>query len=95
MSSPRWKLWFGCTAAAAGLWALAIAQPVLDLLRQSPEFFVAHRADRLDVFAFVALSVLGPPLAAGALIGLAAVVGRSYRCVRGVDGGPDRVLTSA
>ena len=36
-------------AHVAGLWALAVAQPVLDLLTRSPEFFVAHRADLLDV----------------------------------------------
>ena len=26
----------------AGLWSLAVAQPVFDILRGSPEFFVAH-----------------------------------------------------
>jgi hypothetical protein len=85
MSSSRWKLWLGCTAAVAGLWAFAVAQPVLDLLRGAPEFFVAHHADRLDMLAFVALSVLVPPLAAGAVIGVAALIGRrSTNTVAGV-----------
>lgn len=66
----------GCTAAVAGLWAVAVAQPVLDLLSRAPEFFVAHHADRFDMFAFVALSILVPPMAVGAVIGVAALIGR-------------------
>jgi hypothetical protein len=45
----------------AGLWALAVAQPILDVLRRAPEFFVAHRADALDaVVVAVALTVAVP-----------------------------------
>ena len=33
----------------AALWALAVAQPLFDLLGDNPEFFVAHRAARADI----------------------------------------------
>lgn len=41
----------------AGLWALAVAQPVLDLLGRSPEFFIAHRAGATDVVLLCAVVV--------------------------------------
>jgi hypothetical protein len=50
------------TAAHIGaLWALAIAGPIYDVLRQNAEFFVAYRTGRGDILRFVAvLSVLFP-----------------------------------
>ena len=59
----------------AGLWALAVAQPVFDLLTRSPEFFVAHRADLLDVLLVagaVALSSRRSQSAPLILVGCAA-----------------------
>ncbi len=60
----------------AGLWALAVAQPVLDLLTRSPEFFVAHRADLLDVLLVAGAVTFVPPLAIALLILSAAAAGR-------------------
>jgi arylsulfatase A-like enzyme len=58
-------------AAIFGVWALALSQPLVDVLRRAPEFFVAHRADALDAAVLVAaLGLIGPVLI---LLGLAAV----------------------
>ena len=47
--------------AIAGLWALAVAHPILDVLARAPEFFVAHRADVTDALILaVALAAIGP-----------------------------------
>jgi hypothetical protein len=43
----------------AGLRALAVAQPVFDLLTRSPELFVADRADFLDVLFVAAAGSAG------------------------------------
>jgi hypothetical protein len=62
------------------LCGLAIAQPVLDVTGQSPDFFLFYGANRLDVLALVAIVVLVPPLVLwgiGALVGLAG--GRARR----------------
>ena len=52
----------------AGLWAVAIAQPLLDLLSRSPEFFVAHGTRPGDLLGLVAVLCL-----AGPACGLAAI----------------------
>ena len=45
----------------AGLWAVAVAQPLYDLLGRSPEFFVAHDTRPLDLLALVLiLGMAGP-----------------------------------
>ncbi len=57
----------------SALWAIAVAQPLFDLLARSPEFFTAHRAAGADIFLLTAgLTLLGP-LIAGALLGIAAL----------------------
>lgn len=56
----------------AALSALAVAQPLFDLLGQNPEFFVVRGSTRLDVFLVTAALVLGPPLA---LLAVEALVG--------------------
>ena len=54
-----------------GLWNIAAAQPVFDILARSPEFFVAHDARAVNVWAFVILTSLVAPLALwGAVRGL-------------------------
>jgi hypothetical protein len=56
------------------LTGLAVAQPLLDVTGQSPDFFLFYGAGRLDILALVAIIVLVPPLVLwgiGALIGLA------------------------
>lgn len=45
----------------AGLWAVAVAQPLFDLLSRSPEFFVAHETRPGDILALVALLCLAGP----------------------------------
>ena len=45
----------------AGLWAVAVCQPLFDLLGRSPEFFVAHDTRPLDLLALVALLCLAGP----------------------------------
>jgi hypothetical protein len=58
----------------AGLWSLVVAQPVYDVLRQNGEFFVAHRASRVDLLLFVGVVSLGlPALAALAVRGVSFV----------------------
>ena len=45
----------------AGLWAVAVVQPLLDILGRAPEFFVAHRAGPTDILLLlVALLVVAP-----------------------------------
>ena len=47
----------------AGLWALAVAQPLYDVVSRSPEFFVAHDARPAHLVALVlALGLIGPRL---------------------------------
>ncbi len=53
----------GSTAWAhlAVLWALAFAQPLFDVLADSPEFFVARGNTRADILIFASVLVLVPP----------------------------------
>lgn len=46
---------------AVGLWAFAVAQPLYDVLRRNPEFFIAHRAGLGDLVLFcLVVSVVAP-----------------------------------
>ena len=47
----------------ASLWCIAVAQPLFDVLRRSPEFFVAHDSGPLDLLGLVALLCLAVPAA--------------------------------
>ena len=52
----------------ASLWCIAVAQPLFDVLRASPDFFVAHDATPADLVGLVLLFCLaGPAIAALAL----------------------------
>ena len=56
----------------AGLWTLAVAQPLFDVLGRAPEFFVAHRVDAFDrAVLAVSLALLVPAVILGALVVLA------------------------
>lgn len=46
----------------AGLWAVAVAQPLFDLLSRSPEFFVAHGTRPGDLLGLVLLLCLAGPV---------------------------------
>jgi hypothetical protein len=63
----------------AGLWAVAVVQPVLDIVGRAPEFFVAHRAGPTDFLLLLAGLLLVAPLAPIALIGLGGVLGARAR----------------
>ena len=49
-------------AALASLWTLAVTQPVLDVLGNSPSYWIASRAGPDDVVLFVGLATLLPAL---------------------------------
>ncbi len=63
------------TLHVAGLWSLAVAHPLFDLLARSPEFFVAHDTRPGDLLALVALLCLGGPAGCVMAIRLAGVAG--------------------
>ena len=45
----------------ASLWCIAVAQPLFDVLRRSPEFFVAHDAGPMELLGLVLLLCLAAP----------------------------------
>jgi hypothetical protein len=64
------------------LWAVAVAQPLYDILRRNREFFVAHRAEPLDlVLLALTVSVALPVLVAAAAGALGLVSRRAARAV--------------
>jgi len=60
----------------AGLWALAVAQPILDALGRAPEFFVAHRADTIDAVVVAVALTFVVPIALAAIVVLAGAINR-------------------
>jgi len=52
----------GSSLGLAGVAALAITQPVLDLMGRNPEFFVAGRYTRSQIVTFAVMVALGPSL---------------------------------
>ncbi len=65
----------------AGLWAVAVAQPLYDVVSRSPEFFVAHDARPLDLVALIlTLGLIGP---AACILAIAAAdrLGARWRAV--------------
>ena len=66
MSPTRREVWLG-GAHLAVLWALGFAQPLFEILSESPEFFVARGNGRWDVVALaIGLVVVPPALMLGA-----------------------------
>ncbi len=61
-----------CFVRLLGLSAVAIVQPVFDVLGRSAEFFAAHAATPTDVIGFTLALYLAPPLLATACIAGAA-----------------------
>ncbi len=76
LASSRLKAWLVSSLHVSGLWALAAAQPVLDVVGRAPEFFITHDAGPLDILVFTGLVVFAPALALVAIVGVAALVGR-------------------
>ena len=63
MTGRHPRSWSVSSLAIFGLWAVAVAQPLLDLLSRNPEFFVAHQAGRSEILILVAtLMLLGPAI---------------------------------
>jgi hypothetical protein len=60
----------------AALWALAVAQPLFDLLGRNAEFFAVRDSTRWDIVLFAAALVLLPPAALALLAALAGLVDR-------------------
>ena len=58
-----------------GLWCLAVAQPIFDVVWRSPEFFVAHDTRPGDLLALVVCLCLGGPAACLLAIRLAGLAG--------------------
>ena len=58
-----------------GLWCLAVAQPILDVVGRSPEFFIAHDARPADLLALLAVLCLGGPAACLLAVRLAGLAG--------------------
>lgn len=61
-------------AHIAALWALAVAQPLFDVLRQAPEFFVAHRVDAVGRMTLAFLLALLVPAAIFALLAIVSLI---------------------
>ncbi len=64
--SPRGSWILGLT----GLWAFAVAQPLLDLVGNGPEFLLAHRLTGGQILVGAILLTLGPPALVGGLLWL-------------------------
>ncbi len=64
-----------------GLWAIAVVQPLLDVLGRAPEFFVAHRAGPSDLLLLLAGLLLVAPLVPIALVVAAGVLGPRVRSI--------------
>ena len=61
----------------ASLWCIAVAQPLFDVLRGSPEFFVAHDATPAALVGLVLLFCLAGPAIAALALGIS-YTGRTY-----------------
>jgi hypothetical protein len=63
----------------AVVWSFAVAQPLLDLLGDTPEFFVARENTRGDILVLAFVLVLVPPLVLTGLEALATLVSERLR----------------
>jgi hypothetical protein len=63
----------------AVLWSFAVAQPLLDLLGKTPEFFVARGNGRADILVLAFGIVLVPPLVLGVVEALASLISGRLR----------------
>jgi Sulfatase len=61
------------------LWALAVAQPLFDLIRQNPDFLAARDIWGLEVVLFAVVIALAPPLVLVALEAAAGLVAAGLR----------------
>lgn len=69
-------------ASGAGLFALAISQPILDLLGRNPEFFVARSAPTVDILLVaVGLGLIAPILVGTMLLAIRRLSARAGTAV--------------
>jgi hypothetical protein len=68
-----------CGLHLAALWAIAVPQPLFNLIADAPEFFVARGNLRGDIVAFALGLTILPPLAMTAAEAVAGLVGRGPR----------------
>jgi hypothetical protein len=61
VSAPPHRAFLVAWAHLAVLWTMAVAQPLLDVLDDSPDFFVARGNTRADILILAFGLVLGPP----------------------------------
>jgi Sulfatase len=61
------------------LWALAVAEPLFDLIRKNPDFLASRGMSGLDIVLFAVVTMLVPPLLLLALEALAGLAGRRIR----------------
>jgi len=66
-------------AHLAALWALAFAQPMLDLLGENPDFFVARGNTSGQIILYALVLTFGPPLIALGLEALARLASRDFQ----------------
>jgi hypothetical protein len=74
--------WPGDASAAshlAALAAIAVTQPLYDILGRNPTFFVAHHAGPADLVLFAAVVALGPAALLVSLVGALGLIGRRSR----------------
>ncbi len=74
------KATLGAGLHVAALWALAVAQPLFDLLGGNAEFFAVRDSTRWDVAIFAVGLVLLPPAAVTAAVALAGLVRERLGC---------------
>jgi hypothetical protein len=63
------------TLHLGALWALAVAEPLLDLIQKNPDFLAARGMQGREVVLFALVTVFGPPLALAALEAVAGLAG--------------------
>ncbi|SCL35656.1 Arylsulfatase A [Micromonospora nigra] len=86
MADPEARRWWagwrgeaGRALEIAALVGLTVTQPLLDVLGQSPDFFLFHRADSGDILLLVALVAVVPTVAVALLGALSRLAGPTAR----------------
>ncbi|MEU4482661.1 sulfatase-like hydrolase/transferase [Micromonospora sp. NPDC023966] len=74
-----WRGEAGRLLEVVALVGLVVTQPLLDVLGRSPDFFLFHRASRVDVLLLVALIAIAPTVPFALLGALGLVAGRLAR----------------
>ncbi|MEU5674047.1 sulfatase-like hydrolase/transferase [Micromonospora sp. NPDC047753] len=76
-----WRAERGRLLEIVALVGLVVTQPLLDVLGRSPDFFLFHRADPVQILLLLALVTVLPTAAVALLGALSRLAGRSARAV--------------